>query len=251
MYNLYLCCVQPQEREVSKERTVPQKSARPRPDADSAPTQERHTAPAGDLVYQEVKARILDHRLEGGALISEGDIAAELQVSRTPVREGFVRLQAEGWMTLYPKRGALIRQAGPNEARDVVEARIVIESHAVEAITTSGHGQEVADELRELIRTQSEALDAGNHDDFAEIDADFHQHIVLRAGNGLFIDFFDNLKDRQRRMSARSVWKSSEKAETVLAHHRELADLIAAGDAAGFKQRLGTHLNEVHHRLLP
>ncbi|WP_129360278.1 GntR family transcriptional regulator [Rothia uropygioeca] len=206
--------------------------------------------PASDLVYREVKARILDHRLEGGSLISEGEIATDLKVSRTPVREGFIRLQAEGWMTLYPKRGALIRQAGPNEVRDVIEARIVVESHAVESIAASDRGGEVAAELSELIGHQSEALAAHNDEDFAKIDADFHQCIVARAGNSLFIDFFENLKDRQRRMSTRAIWKSNEQAEAVLAHHRELAELIARGDSALFRERLGAHLHEIHERFL-
>ena len=64
---------------------------------------------AADAVYREVKGRILDGSIAGGALISEGEISELLDVSRTPVREAFVRLQAEGWMTLYPKRGALVR----------------------------------------------------------------------------------------------------------------------------------------------
>ncbi|NKS66646.1 GntR family transcriptional regulator, partial [Rhodococcus hoagii] len=51
---------------------------------------------------------ILSGALPGGELISEGEIASRMGSSRTPVREAFLRLEAEGWMRLYPKRGALI-----------------------------------------------------------------------------------------------------------------------------------------------
>lgn len=207
-------------------------------------------SPASDLVYHEVKARILDHRLEGGTLISEGDIAAELQVSRTPVREGFVRLQAEGWMTLYPKRGALIRQAGPEEAREVVEARIVVESHAVESIVAAGQTAEAAAELRDVIDQQRAALTHGDTEEFAALDTAFHHALVSRAGNSLFVDFFDNLGDRQRRMSTRAVWNSSGNAEAVLTHHEELASLVEAGEAEAFREHLAAHLREIHHRFL-
>ncbi|KTR67359.1 GntR family transcriptional regulator, partial [Rothia kristinae] len=111
-------------------------------------------ASAADLVYQHVKTRILEHDLEGGELISEGEIAAALEVSRTPVREGFIRLQTEGWMTLYPKRGALIRQVGPHEIRDVVQARIMVESHAVRQIVAAGEQEQVAAELAEILDRQ-------------------------------------------------------------------------------------------------
>lgn len=207
-------------------------------------------SPASDLVYHEVKARILDHRLEGGTLISEGDIAAELQVSRTPVREGFVRLQAEGWMTLYPKRGALIRQAGPEEAREVIQARIVVESHAVDAIVSAGESAEAAAELRDIIARQRIALADGDTEEFAALDTAFHHRLVSRAGNSLFVDFFDNLGDRQRRMSARAIWNSSGNAEAVLAHHEELADLVEAGEAEAFRDHLAAHLREIHRRFL-
>ena len=71
-------------------------------------------ASAADAAYAKVKERILDGDLAGGTMVSEGTIADELGMSRTPVREAFLRLQVEGWMRLYPKRGALIRAKGGN-----------------------------------------------------------------------------------------------------------------------------------------
>ena len=229
---------------------TPGVSMTPSVDESAARKGPQAAVPASDLVYQEVKARILDHRLEGGTLISEGEIATELQISRTPVREGFVRLQAEGWMTLYPKRGALIRQAGPDEAREVVEARIVVESHAVESIVNAGETAEAAAELRAVTERQRQALAAGDTTEFVALDAAFHHRLVLRAGNSLFVDFFDNLGDRQRRMSTRAVWKSTGNAEAVLAHHEELAQLVEDGDTAAFRDRLTSHLQETHRRYL-
>ncbi|WP_223286039.1 GntR family transcriptional regulator [Kocuria atrinae] len=60
---------------------------------------------AAERAYAHAKARILTGELDG-ELLSEGIVADELGVSRTPVREAFLRLQAEGLMRLYPKRGA-------------------------------------------------------------------------------------------------------------------------------------------------
>ena len=68
---------------------------------------------AADTAYSFVKEQIVLGVYAGGEMISEGDVAAQLSISRTPVREAFLRLQAEGWMRLYPKRGALVVAVTP------------------------------------------------------------------------------------------------------------------------------------------
>lgn len=205
---------------------------------------------ATELVYQHVKERILDHDLQGGELISEGEIAATLEVSRTPVREGFIRLQTEGWMTLYPKRGALVREVGPHEIRDVVQARIMVESQSVRTLIAAGRHQEVARELEEILRQHEAAHRAGDHEDFVGTDARFHQHIVAAAGNQLITGFYRGLEDRQRRMAARSTWKQDHRAQIVADGHRELLHLLEEADAAGFEASLTEHLTSVHRELL-
>ena len=69
-------------------------------------------------------------------MVSEGDVAGELAMSRTPVREAFLRLAAEGWLRLFPKRGALVVPVAPGEAEAVVDARLLLESHAVDLVAT-------------------------------------------------------------------------------------------------------------------
>ena len=77
------------------------------------------TTPATDRAYAHVKTGLLDGTYPDGHLLSEGEVAAALQMSRTPVREAFLRLQAEGFLRLYPKRGALVVPVTPTEARAV------------------------------------------------------------------------------------------------------------------------------------
>ena len=193
---------------------------------------------------------ILSGRLAPGDPVDEVATAQEHEVSRTPVREGFIRLQTEGWMTLYPKRGALIRQVGPHEIRDVVQARIMVESHAVRQIVTAEEQEQVAAELAEILDRQDAARRAEDHDDFVATDAQFHQHLVASAGNQLITTFYLSLADRQRRMSARAVWRDDRRSATVLAGHRNLLDAVRAGDPGAFETALTEHLTTVHERLL-
>ena len=96
-------------------------------------TAERPPA-AKDRAYAYVKERILEGAYPGGELLSEGEVAEALEVSRTPVREAFLLLEAEGLMRLYPKRGALVVPVSPGEDRvppggDARTAGRLVEAH--------------------------------------------------------------------------------------------------------------------------
>jgi DNA-binding GntR family transcriptional regulator len=73
-----------------------------------AATARGRTESATDRAYAYTKARVLDSTFAGGELLTEGEVAEALRMSRTPVREAFLRLEGEGLLRLYPKRGALV-----------------------------------------------------------------------------------------------------------------------------------------------
>src|SRR4051812_50173641 len=82
---------------------------------------------ASERAYDYVKARLLDGRFAGGTLLSENELASRLGVSRTPVRQALVQLEAEELLELYPKRGAPVLPISPSEAEDGLQARPLIE----------------------------------------------------------------------------------------------------------------------------
>src|SRR5690606_2324285 len=83
-----------------------------------------------------VKEMILSNEIPGGDLLSEGHIASKMGTSRTPVREAFRRLEAEGWLRIYPKRGALVLPMSDGEASEVIDARLLLESNAISAVSS-------------------------------------------------------------------------------------------------------------------
>src|ERR1700757_4585250 len=99
---------------------------------------------AADRAYTFVKNQILTGGYPGGTLISEGEVSAALQISRTPIREAFLRLSAEGLLRLYPKRGALVVPVSASEIHDVLDARLAIEQHAVRRAIEAGRHHELA-----------------------------------------------------------------------------------------------------------
>src|SRR5262245_42283086 len=85
---------------------------------------------AAQRVYDHVKTGILDSSYAGADLLTEGSLSEAVGVSRTPVREALLRLEAEGLVRLYPKKGALVVPVSAREAEDVLEARALVERFA-------------------------------------------------------------------------------------------------------------------------
>lgn len=100
--------------------------------------------------------------------------------------------------------------------------------------------------LRECLDTQRELAERGDVGAFSGADADFHRSIVAAGGNPLLDNFYASLRERQRRMTARSVARDPAQLQKIIADHTHLADLVAAGDADAFDEALQVHMREVH-----
>ncbi len=202
--------------------------------------------PAKDRAYAFVKERILDGGYPGGELLSEGEVAGALEVSRTPVREAFLLLEAEGLMRLYPKRGALVVPVSPDEVRDVMETRLLIERHTADRLARRGpEAAPTIEALRALIAQQERMLEGADRAGFVTADRAFHHTIVAAAGNEILTRISDSLRDRQRRMVAATVARDPDLPLRFVAEHREILEAIARGDGADAARLVESHLDGV------
>src|SRR3954471_5854579 len=144
----------------------------PAPASAPPPTPLAGTGSAAARVYAHVKERLLDGSLPGGGppvegplldasspggpRLSETELSQQLGLSRTPVRQAFVQLEAEGLLELYPKRGALVVPVAASEIEDVFEARLLVEEHCARRAATAG-GAALA-QLAEEIAEQERAI---------------------------------------------------------------------------------------------
>src|SRR3954462_9943956 len=129
----------------------------PAPGSAPPPTPLGGTGSAAARVYAHVKERLLDGSSPGGALLWETELSQQLGLSRTPVRQAFVQLEAEGLLELYPKRSALVVLVAASEIEDVFEARLLVEGHCARRAATAG-GRPVPTEFAEAIAEQEAAI---------------------------------------------------------------------------------------------
>jgi DNA-binding GntR family transcriptional regulator len=196
---------------------------------------------AAARVYTYVKQRLLDGTFAGGALLSENELSQQLGLSRTPVRQAFVQLEAEGLLELYPKRGALVVPVAASEIEDVFEARLLVEEHC--ARRAASVGAALAAQLAEEIAEQERAIAAGMPTtDFASSDRRFHRAIVGAAGNAILTRLYDALRDRQQRIAAVSLARNPADAQRFVEDHREIAAALERGDAPAACELVSAHL---------
>ena len=196
--------------------------------------------------YEYAKQRLLDGRFPAGALLSENEIARDLGISRTPVREAFLLLEAEGLLELYPRRGALVTPISPTESDDVLEARLLIEVHCAAAVHEPDAGLDAA--LSRAIAGQELALsgqEAESHV-FTEHDREFHRAIVSFHGNAMLTRVYDALRDRQQRVAAIAVARSYARIVQFILEHRTIAAALADGDGARAAELITDHLQHAH-----
>jgi DNA-binding GntR family transcriptional regulator len=198
---------------------------------------------AAERAYEYVKSRLLDGRFPGGTLLSENDIATRLGVSRTPVRQAFVQLEAEELLELYPKRGALVVPISASEADDVLEARMLIEQHAIQRVDPHAG---LLGELRDAIAEQETTLDGGGAKEFGFADRRFHVAIVEAAGNAILTRQYEQLRDRHQRIAATAVASDPARLPRFIAEHREIVAALERGDSDAAAELMGAHLQAAH-----
>jgi len=187
-----------------------------------------------------VKERLLDGRFPGGTLLSENALARELGISRTPLRQAFGQLEAEGLVELYPRRGALVVPISASEADDVHEARELIECHCARRAAEAG--ADLTGQLEEAIEAQERALSSAGAG-FARADRAFHRAIVAAAGNALLARSYDALADRHQRIAATTVARDPSRIERFIAEHRAITEALARGEGEKAAELLRTHLS--------
>lgn len=201
-----------------------------------------------DRAYHFAKARILDGRFPGGEILSEGMIAEEVGVSRTPVREAFIRLQTEGFLCLYPKRGALVVPVSADEAEHVIETRLLIERRAIERVIF--REIRVTEKVQAAIELQESLAAAGDLTEFVEADREFHRIFVAAAGNPILVQLHDSLRDRQSRIGAVAISRDAGRLAEIMNEHRHLADAVLARDVDLARLLIDRHLERTLSLLL-
>ncbi|MGY3567129.1 GntR family transcriptional regulator [Sinomonas sp. RB5] len=206
-----------------------------------AGTEQPHAA--AERAHAALADAIVSGALAPGALITEGEQSAVLGMGRTPVREAFLRLSSEGLLRLCPKKGAVVTGEDDAAIRQLLEARVMLESESVRAVA-DGPRRDAAgtQELARLLEDQQRAVDARDPLAFARADHAFHAAVAAASGNALTGAFYGQISPRLERLAHAIVRQGEGNLPRFLSDHRRLITFLDRGDAAAYAVLLRTHV---------
>ncbi|GAA3188537.1 GntR family transcriptional regulator [Streptomyces ramulosus] len=224
---------------------MPSASAPAAPGRQSAGTPHTKQPPAAERVYTHVKDAVLQRRYEGGMLLTEGELAEAVGVSRTPVREALLRLEVEGLIKLYPKKGALVLPVSAQEIADVVETRLLVEQYAASRAVPASEA--LLDELAKHLRTMRERSAAGDLAAVSVADRCFHAALVRNTGNQILNRLYEQLRDRQLRMGVAVMHAHPDRIAKNVTEHAEILEALRTGDAEAATAAVHRHVSWVRN----
>ena len=192
---------------------------------------------------EAIRSRIVNGELELGEPLSETALAVKLGVSKTPIHEAFLRLEAEGLIEIKPQRGTFVFDLGAEEVRDLCELREVLEIAAAR-IAIRRRSAELADALEEIVAGMHEALRSGNILEYRMMDRTYHQRIVEHAGNAVLRATYETLTVRIQALRNRLTLDPVLNRQSMR-EHRELAALVRAGEIYRASTCLSDHIRRV------
>ena len=199
--------------------------------------------------YQQMRRRILDNLWAPGQQKLEQEIALELGMSRTPVREALIRLANEGLVEVIPRRGMRVLPVSPNDMKEIYEVLGALESAAAEMLAARRPAESELKPLITATKAMEKALARDDLDAWAAADESFHEQLVTMAGNKVLADTVFAYWDRAHRARMFSL-RLRPKPVNSTKEHMALVDRLREGDAAGAAKVNREHRQRTSRELL-
>lgn len=196
-----------------------------------------------DRTLETLRRRIITLELPPGAALSENELAADLGVSRTPVRESLILLREEGLVQVFPQVGSFVSRVDPARVAEAQFVREAIECASLLEISlplSDSHHEQ----LRQNLRDQHRADVAGDIEQFFQLDEEFHRTLLRIAGHEPAWTTVNSAKahlDRARRLSL----VSARPVAGLIDQHSAVVDELHRGDVEQAVLDLRTHLRAV------
>jgi DNA-binding GntR family transcriptional regulator len=199
--------------------------------------EQRTTTPEG--VYRVLRAAILDGSVRPGGQLREAHIAADLGISRSPLREALSRLEEEGLVAKIPFRGAFVAQVSDAEVAEIAAVRLRVEPFAGELSMEALRGRE-RPALMQTIEDLGRATD--ENDIPASIDAHlrFHRLFYDLSGNSILQDLWGGWENKLRLYLAVDH-RSYGDVHEIVREHEGMVRCVLDGDVDGFRLEVARH----------
>jgi DNA-binding GntR family transcriptional regulator len=158
--------------------------------------------------------------------LDERQLAADLGVSRTPVREALAQLEREGFVRSIPRRGIYVVRKTRREVIELITAWAALEGMAARLATQNAGDQEIR-ALRQMFATFESGAEQANLDEYSEINIEFHQTIIRMSHNQVLIDMAENLFTHMRMIRRKTIGEK-DRAHRSIHDHMNIIEALEA-----------------------
>jgi DNA-binding GntR family transcriptional regulator len=201
--------------------------------------------PMRKQVYEHLRDQIANHAIEPCSRLVEAQIAKEIGISRTPVREALHLLEKDGFIESVPRVGYYVKKLDLDELDEIFEIRLINERlvcrWAIERIDNTGLRA-----LEKNIAKTKAALQKGSPQLFLNYDEEFHEILVDAAGSRFLSEICQKLRRLMLRYRSES-FKTEQSEKLVLHGHTRILECLINKDLTGLESELVDHLNKARN----
>jgi DNA-binding GntR family transcriptional regulator len=194
------------------------------------------------MAYEAIRQSILSGQWKIGELYNEKAIAADLGISRTPVREALLELASQDLIIFLPRRGLMINRFTRRDVDEIFEVRKAIELAAVEKIVGTSPPFDLF-EIEESLLNQRKAVRQKDYLAFMEADRLFHTAISELTNNRRIIAILDNIRDMIHVMGAKALALEGRALE-VIEEHQTICEAVKKGNIEEARRAMAYHLDQ-------
>jgi DNA-binding GntR family transcriptional regulator len=198
-----------------------------------------------DQAYDYVKEQIITNKLQANVLYSETKLAAELGISRTPLRQSLHCLSQDGYIEIIPSKGFMIRQLTEKDMLESIQIRCALEgfcTHVIANDIESKKGQQLTKVLSRLLEGMKKSKDLNDsYKSFMEYDHKFHQAIVNYVDNREFNQTFQRLMYLVLLTSSTALSVPG-RIDSTMEEHEQYFQYLTTGDGNTAYHILVNHL---------
>jgi DNA-binding GntR family transcriptional regulator len=222
--------------------TLPPRSrpSEPEPRVAVAPLED--TSTFADRAYAALKGVILSldiYEKPGDVRLDERQLASDLGISRTPVREAMAQLEREGFVRSVPRRGIYVVRKTKQDVVELITAWAALESMAARLITQNAADEEIATLRQMFTKFENGELHA-RLDEYSEVNIEFHQSIIRMSRNRVLIDLAENLFTHMRMIRRKTIGQE-DRADRSIRDHMNIIQALEARDTERAEDLVRNH----------
>lgn len=207
-------------------------------------TRVEHNVSLREKVEKAIAAAIISGQMMPGEVFSVPGLAAQFDVSATPVREAMLNIEKRGFVAAVRNKGFRVTEVDHETLMQIVGVRQLLEPAAMAQLAPVFEAEQ-APEARRLADRIVEGAAGEDLAEYLAADMAFHALLMSYTGNRLLVDIVSDLRERTRLIGLRDLL-GTERLNVSAREHHAIVDLLAAHDADGVHELMRTHIGHVH-----